>query len=395
MLKNKTKLIHGARVAANPDGGYPINPPIMRASTVLFKNHAQWEKVRQTRETQRELSYGARGTETHFYLESLISDMEGGFRSQLFPTGLAALSMVLLHYAQQGKHILISDGIYAPVRKVCELFISQYGVTIDFVRADCRDLADKIRPETKLLLCESPASVMYELIDLPTVCALAHQHDIDVAVDNTYGSGYFFHPLEHGADISVIAATKYLSGHSDVVMGVVVCKEEAFKTFGPATEALGMTTSPDDVYLVLRGMRTLDLRMRAHEQNALAIAHWLEKQSLVTCVYHPALSHHPDHAIFKRDFIGSNGMLTFELNDIVSTEQAMQLVDQLELFGVGASWGGFESLATLNTPSSIRTQTDWSHHGPFIRMHIGLEDVSDLIADLEQSFDRLNTLLIA
>lgn len=393
MLNDKTKLIHGARSTPHSDGGYPVNPPVMRASTILFETHDQWQKARNERETKRVLSYGARGTESLFYLESLIAEMERGYRSQLFPTGLAALSTVLLHYAQTGKHILISDGIYAPVRKVCELFMKKYGVDFDFVHADCSDFAQKIRPETNLLLCESPSSVLYEIIDLPSVCNLAHKHGIDVAIDNTYSSGYFFHPLEHGADISIIAATKYLSGHSDVVMGVVVCKEKQFKTFGPAAEALGMTTSPDDAYLVLRGIRTLDLRMRTHERNAIQIAHWLEEQPLVCHVYHPALSYHPGHQIFERDFLGSNGMVTFELVSFVSDKQAVAFIDELKLFGIGASWGGFESLATLTNPTAIRSQSNWGGHGPFVRMHIGLEDVRDLIEDLQQGFRTLDNLV--
>lgn len=264
-MNSKTKLIHcgrgdqGAEVRS-------VNPTLMRASTILFKDHATWQKYRELRKTDRVLSYGSRGTTTNFELEKLICTLEGGYRAQLFPTGLAALAMVLLNYASKDTHFLITDAIYGPVRTICELFLEKMGIEIDFLKADASDVEEKIKPNTKLILCESPGSILYEIIDLPKLCKIAHAHNIPVAIDNTYSSGYFLNPLELGVDISVIAATKYLSGHSDVTMGIVVINEKEWKNLTNFQKLLGFTTSSDDAYLVLRGMRTLDVRMKAHEK---------------------------------------------------------------------------------------------------------------------------------
>ncbi|WP_279177446.1 C4-dicarboxylate transporter DcuC [Sutterella wadsworthensis] len=209
-----------------------VNPVVMRASTILFKDYDTWQKYRKLRATDRVLSYGARGTTTNFELEKLVCELEGGYRAQLFPTGLAALAMVLLNYAEAGAHFIVSDAIYGPVRTVCNLFLSKVKVDVTFCKADCSDVESLIQPNTKLILVESPGSILYEVIDLPKLCKIAHAHNIPVAIDNTYSSGYLYNPLKLGADISVIAATKYLSGHSDVTMGIVICNEKEWKNFG-------------------------------------------------------------------------------------------------------------------------------------------------------------------
>lgn len=386
-MQNKTKLIHLGRGDQNVEAR-SVNPTLMRASTILFKDHATWQKYRELRKTDRVLTYGARGTATNFELEKLICELEGGYRAQLFPTGLAALAMVLLNYASKDAHILITDAIYGPVRTICDLFLTKMDVEIDFLKADASDVEEKIKPNTKLILCESPGSILYEIIDLPKLCEIAHKHNIPVAIDNTYSSGYFFNPLEYGADISVIAATKYLSGHSDVTMGIVITNEKEWKNFDKLPEALGFTTSPDDVYLVLRGMRTLDVRMKAHEKSADEVVEFLQSRKEVKTIFYPKLKTHPNHEVFMRDYKGTNGMVTIEFSDGISKEQAIKFVDNLEYFSIGASWGGYESLATVTTPP--RTATDWSARGPFVRFHIGLEDSKDLIADLKQAFEKIN-----
>lgn len=385
-MKEKTKLIHIARGDESLEAR-PVNPPLMRASTILFKDHKSWQKYRELRKTQRVLSYGARGTTTNFELERLICELEGGHRAQLFPTGLAALAMVLMNYASKDAHILITDAIYGPVRAICENFLEKMGVEIEFLKADASDVETKIKKNTKLILCESPGSILYEIIDLPKLCKIAHAHNIPVAIDNTYSSGYFLNPLRLGVDISVIAATKYLGGHSDVMMGIVVINEKEWKNFDKLPEILGFTASPDDCYLVLRGMRTLDVRMRAHEKNAIEVADFLQSRKEIKKIYFPALKSHEGHEIFKRDHKGSNGMLTIEFNENISKEEAIKFVDNLELFSIGASWGGYESLATVTVPP--RTVTDYSKSGVFVRFHIGLEDTQDLIADLKQAFDKM------
>lgn len=386
VMRTRTKLIHCARGDESAEAR-SVNPTIMRASTILFKDHATWQKYRELRKEERVLSYGARGTTTNFELEKLVCMLENGYRAQLFPTGLAALSMVLMNYASNSAHFLITDGIYGPVRTFCDLFLKKMGVEIDFLKADGSDIEEKIKPNTKLILCESPGSILYEVIDLRKLTQIAHSHGIPVAIDNTYSSGYLFKPLDFGVDISVIAATKYLSGHSDVTMGIVVTNQKEWKNFSQLPEALGFTTSPDDCYLVLRGMRTLVVRMKAHEQSADLVVEFLKTRKEIKTIFYPKLPSHPNHEIFMRDYKGSNGMITIEFNDSFTQEDAIKFVDRLELFSIGASWGGYESLATVTTPP--RSATDWSHRGPFVRFHIGLECPDDLIADLQNSFEKM------
>ncbi|MBZ7983796.1 trans-sulfuration enzyme family protein [Campylobacter sp. RM12647] len=384
-MKTKTKLIHLGRGQDLPVKA--VNPSVMRASTILFKDHKTWQEYRELRKTQRVLSYGARGTETTFELEKLLCELEGGFRASLYPTGLAALAMVLLNYASKDAHFLITDGIYGPVRTICDLFLNKIGVEVEFLKADASDVESKIKPNTKLILCESPGSIMYEIIDVPKLCEIAHKHNIPVAIDSTYSSAYLSNPIKLGVDICVIAATKYLSGHSDVVMGCVIVNEKEYKNFNELPEALGLTTSPDDCYLVLRGMRTLGIRLKNHEENADKVVEFLQTRKEIKNIFYPKLPTHPNNEIFKRDFIGTNGMVTIEFNSGISKEQAIKFVDDLEYFSIGASWGGYESLATVTMPPRTATKVDSSR--VFVRFHIGLEDVSDLIADLEQAFNKI------
>ena len=387
-MKAKTTLIHSGRGDENLPAR-PVNPPVMRASTVLFKNQEAWVKTKELRKTQRVLSYGARGTTTNFELEKLVCAIEGGHRAQLFPTGLAALAMVLLNYASKDAHFLITDAIYGPVRTIVDLFLHKMGVEVDFLKADGSDIESKIKPNTKLVLCESPGSILYEIIDLPKLCKIAHAHNGPVAIDNTYSSGYLLNPLNLGVDISVIAATKYLSGHSDLTMGIVVINEKEWKNFDKLPEALGFTASPDDAYLVLRGMRTLDIRLKAHEASTDKVAEFFAHQKLVKTIFYPKLKTHPNHEVFVRDFKGANGMITIEFNDEVSNDEALKFVDNLKLFSIGASWGGYESLATVTVPP--RTAVDLSKSGVFVRFHIGLEDIDDLLDDLKQAFAKIKT----
>jgi len=383
----RTTLIHSGRGENKPVK--PVNPPIMRASTVLFETHASWIDTRKRRTSERLLSYGARGTDTTFELENLVTELEGGYRAQLCPTGLAALALVILNYARAGGHILIADCIYQPVKPFCDVYLRENDIQFDFIKPDGSDLEEKIRPNTQLLLCEVPGSLLYELADLPKLSSIAHAHNIPVAIDNTYGSSYCFTPLQHGADISIVAATKYLSGHSDVMLGMVICNEKEWANFSAIGATFGMTASPDDASLVLRGIRTLDVRMRAHQESALAFCDWLLRRSEVATVYYPALDSHPNHAIWKRDFNAANGLVTIEMKPEISMQETIRLVDGLQLFGIGASWGGYESLAVIINPQASRKTVDWSGRGPFVRFHIGLEDVGDLINDAEAAFSKM------
>jgi cystathionine beta-lyase len=385
--KVATKLLHKGRGKRQAVG--PVNVPVMRASTIIFDNLASWRDVRDRRANERLLSYGARGTETTFELESLITELEGGYRAQVFPTGLAAIAVTVLGYARAGGHVLFADSVYEPVRKICSSILTPNNISFDFFKADCSDFEQKLRPETQLVFVESPGSLIYELLDLPEICRIAHARNIPVAIDNTWGSGVLYNPLKLGADISIIAATKYLCGHSDVMMGIMVAKEEAWKQIGDLPEALGQTTSPDDVALVLRGMRTLHTRLEAHQRNALAVADWLQKRAEINTVFCPALPNHPRHDLFVRDCTGTNGLLTVELNGKYGTKDAETFIDALELFGIGASWGGFESLVLPANVKGARTASNYRDRGEFIRFHIGLESVDDLLADLDQAFEKM------
>lgn len=386
-MQKQTILVHKGRGNYKKDGRC-VNAPLMRASTVLFRSHKSWDDVKMRRKKERVLSYGALGTSTNFELEKLLCELEGGYRASLYPTGLAALAMVLINYAEVGAHFLITDGIYEPVRDIDRLFLSKIGVEVEYLKADASDIAQKLRPNTKLLLCESPGSVLYEIIDLPKVSALAHANGTVVAIDSTYSSSYLSQPLSLGADISVVAATKYLGGHSDLTMGAIIVNEKEWRNFNKLPEALGFTASPDDAYLVLRGARSLDVRLQRHEENADKVVEFLLSLPKIAKIYYPKLSTHEGHEVFMRDFSGANGMVTIELDKDVSKDKVDKFFDSLELFGIGASWGGFESLAMIAKPP--RTRADISGFGTLIRFSIGLENVDDIISDLSRAFKELD-----
>jgi len=366
------------------EGGRPVNPPLVRASTMLFDSVAHLRDLMSRRGNERLLTYGARGNSNAYALEDLVSELEGGYRTQLYPTGLAAISQTLIAYLQPGDHVLIADSVYEPVRHFARHFFKRYQIKYSFFDAHGKDIESLILPETRLIYAESPGSVVYEIVDLPALARLAHAHDILLAVDNTWGAGVLYRPLALGADIVVTAATKYLSGHSDVVMGAVSTTEAAWQQLHATADVHGMTVSPDDAWLVLRGARTLSARLPLHAAHALRIAHWLQQHEAVHTVYHPALPDDPEHALWQRDFSGSNGLLSFSLRD-ARDAAAVSLINALRLFSIGASWGGYESLVTIANMQRIRTVSDWSPRPVVIRLHIGLEDPDALIADLDQA----------
>ena len=294
--------------------------------------------------------------------------------------------MALRSYLKPGDHLLITDSAYLPVRHITEQFLRPYGIEYTFFAADGSDAESKMQSNTRMVYAEAPGSLVYEMCDLPALAAMAHARGAMVMVDNTWGSGVQYRPLALGADVSVMAATKYLSGHSDVMMGTVATTQEMWAPLAERCDAFGMTVSPDDAWLVLRGLRTLSARLKMHEQHALQVAHWLTTQPAVKTVFCPALPTDPGHALWKRDCDGTNGLISFELPVGTSGETVDRLIDGMKLFGLGASWGGYESLVTPAAMTQARTVTDWSARGPIIRLHIGLEDPADLIADLAQAF---------
>ena len=379
----RTRLVHAAR-SEKGSGVRWVNPSVSRMSTVLFDSLGEMRDARKRRDTERVLSYGARGNPTAFELEDLVTELEGGHRTRLFSTGLAAVAQTFLAYLRPGDHVLITDAVYSPVRQVAEEFLTPFGIQYSYFNADGSGLEDKLQAHTKMVYAEVPGSLLYELADLPAIAALCKARGILLAVDNTYGSGYQYRPLTLGADISIMALTKYLAGHSDVVMGSVCTTQAVWQPLAVMTDTFGSTVSPDDAYLVLRGARTLATRLDVHQRQALQVAHWLQQHPQVKRVFHPALADHPNHALWKRDFSGSNGLLTFELADN-HPKHLENFIDALQLFGLGASWGGFESLIIA---ANVRDRTNSADKAlnPLLRLHIGLEDVSALIEDLERGF---------
>lgn len=379
----RTRLVHGARTGKGA-GARAVNVPVSRLSTVLFDNLAQMRDARSRRDSERVLSYGARGNPTAFALEDLVTELEGGYRTRLFGTGLAAVAQTFLAYLRPGDHVLITDAVYAPVRRVARDFLEAFGIQVGYFAPDGSDLPGRLQANTKMVYTEVPGSLLYELCDLPAIAALCKPRGILLAVDNTWGSGVLYRPLTLGADISIMALTKYLSGHSDVVMGSVCTRQQAWPALAAMSDTFGNTVSPDDAYLVLRGARTLAPRLDTHERQALEIAHWLQAQPQVKRVFHPALPEHPRHALWQRDFKGSNGLLSFELreNDDAYLER---FIDALQVFGLGASWGGFESLVTVADTKDRQSAEDRALN-LVVRLHVGLEDVDVLVEDLRRGF---------
>ncbi len=388
-LGPQTRLVRAGK-APDYAGGSAVNPPLVRASTVLFETVAAQREMRARRSDERLFTYGARGTPTTFALEDAVSELEGGFRTRLFPTGLAAVGMTLLAYLRPGDHLLMSDSVYEPVRKLAQDFLAPYGIGCTFFCADGSDMAQGLTPATRMVYAECPGSLIYEMCDLPRLAAIAHAHGAWMAADNTWGSGCQYRPLALGADISIMAATKYLSGHSDVMMGTVSTTQDAWQPLAQRSDTFGMTASPDDAWLVLRGMRTLSARLQMHERHALQVAAWLQSRPEVATVFCPALPGHPGHALWQRDCRGTNGLLSFELRPDIAPIAAERLVDGLSLFGIGASWGGYESLAILVDMARARSRADWQGRGQVVRLHVGLEDPTDLLADLDGGFAALH-----
>lgn len=380
----KTSIVKSAAVQNYP-GGRPVLPPVVRASTVLFDSVEQMEIARSKRDVSKVFTYGAKGNPTAFCLEDAISELDGGYRTRLFPTGLAAIAMVFTAYLSPGDHILIADCVYQPVRRLVKNFCQKFGIRATYFEPSGSDLDDKIEKGTRAIYAEYPGSILYELCDMVELASFAKRHALLLIADNTWGSGLQYSPLRLGADVSIIAATKYLGGHADVMMGAVTTTEEAWAPLFTMCDTFGMAVSADDAYLVLRGMRSLSARLAAHEHGALQVARWLCTQSDVAHVFCPALPAHPQHSLWLRDCSGTNGLVSFEFRN-VDEEGSRRFLNALRVFGIGASWGGFESLATPCYMQDERTLSEWSGRGPVIRLHIGLEDPDDLIEDLRIGF---------
>ncbi len=362
-----------------------VNPPVYRGSTVLFPTIAAMERAR----AAHEVTYGRVGTPTSRALETAIATLEGGHRCLLTASGKAACNLTLAALLRSGDHLLMVDSVYGPTRQFCDRTLSRFGIETTYY--DPRiggGITALFRPETRLLFLESPGSLTFEVQDVPAIAAAARRHGIPTAIDATWGTPLFFKPLALGVDISIQAVTKYIGGHSDLLMGAITATEAVFPRLRAGIEEFGAPPSPEDCWLALRGLRTLAARLDRHQQSALEIARWLERRPEVSRVLFPALESHPDHALWKRDFTGACGLFGVVLNGY-GEAAARAMADALELFGIGASWGGFESLVLVPDPAPVRSAVPWKAEGAMLRLHIGLEDPEDLIRDLEAGFARL------
>ncbi len=380
-LADATRLVHLGREPEAQHGF--VNTPIYRGSTVLFPT------VADLADHSREYTYGRRGTPTTNALTEAIAALEGGQRAWIAPSGLAAITAVLLAYVEAGDHVLITDNVYFPARRVAGRLLKRMGVEVSYFDPLIgAGIAAHMTDRTRLVLAESPGSLTFEMQDIPAIAATARERGVLLAVDNTWATPLLCKPFALGADISIQAATKYIVGHADAMLGIITTNERAAPAMARMHEDLGLTAAPEDCFLALRGLRTLGVRLARHGASALEMAQWLATRPEVARVLHPALPGDPGHDIWRRDCSGASGLFSIVLKP--HDEKAVAtMLDGLELFGMGYSWGGYESLILPFDPAPSRTATKWQAEGPALRLHIGLEDVADLKADLAAGFDRL------
>lgn len=380
-LGERTRLVHAGRDPSEQHGF--VNTPIYRGSTVLYPT------MDDLLHRRGRYSYGTKGTPTTEALESAWTELTGAAGTALAPSGLAAIVLALMSCLKAGDHLLMTDSVYRPTRIFCDGMLKKFGVETTYydplVGAGIEAL---IRPNTKAVFTEAPGSQSFEMQDIPAIAEVAHRHGAVVLMDNTWATPLLFPPHERGVDIAIEAGTKYLSGGSDLLLGLVSANERCIKGLRNTYEIFGMCPGPEDVFLALRGMRTMALRLREHEKQALDLARWLAARPEVAEVLHPALETHPGHAIWKRDFKGSSGLFSAILKPC-SDKALAAMLDGLGLFGMGYSWGGFESLVIPFDCASYRTATSWNPGGPALRFHVGLEDLDDLKRDLDAGFARL------
>jgi cysteine-S-conjugate beta-lyase len=363
-----------------------VNPPVVHGSTVLYPTAEDLHAHRG------EFQYGRRGTPTTKALQEALMALEGPQCAGvgIAPSGLSAITTTLLAVLKAGDHLLVCDNAYRPTRNFCDGLLKGYGVeTTYFDPLIGAGIAERFKPNTKAVLVEAPGSQSFEMPDIPAIASIAHARGALVIDDNTWATPLFHRSLDQGVDISIQAATKYIGGHSDIMFGTISANAEAWPQISEAIRLLGVCAGPDDVFLALRGLRTLAVRLAQHHRSALEMARWLATRPEVVRVLHPALESDPGHAIWKRDFTGASGLFSIVLKH--KPQKAVDaLLDTVKLFGMGYSWGGFESLVIPFDCADYRTATKWAPGGPTLRLHIGLENVEDLKADLERGFEAFN-----
>lgn len=370
----------------DPDSHFGIvNPPVYRASTILYPTVGALRR----NETRGNVQYGRYGTPTNFALEEAVTTLEGGHATFAVGSGKTAITATLLALLEAGDHILITDSVYGPTRGFASGMLTRLGIEVEYYDpAAGAAIEERIRPNTKAIFLESPGSWTFEVQDVPAIVTVAKARGIVTIIDNTWATPLYFRPLALGVDISIHAATKYIGGHSDLMMGTITLTEAMDRRLRARIRETSTASSPDDCALALRGLRTLDVRLERHQRSALRLAQWLQTVPEVSRVIHPALPDDPGHALWQRDFTGATGLFAFVIEPRPEAALAAML-DGLALFGMGYSWGGYESLLIPIEPETLRSATSWTEPGQAMRIHVGLEDPDDLIADLDAGFARL------
>ena len=387
-----TTFVHAGRKKRFSQGS--VNPVLQRASSLVFDSIEDKKHATQHR-AKGELFYGRRGTLTHFALQDLMCEMEGGAGCYLYPCGAAAVTNSILSFVKTGDHVLMSGAAYEPTQDFCNIVLKK--MQIDTTYYDPligADIATLIKPNTKVLFLEAPSSITMEIPDIPTIVKAARKvnPNIVIMIDNTWSAGVLFKALEHDIDISIQAGTKYLVGHSDIMIGTAVANVRTWDQLREHSYLMGQMVDADSAYTTARGIRTLGIRLKQHQESSIKVAKWLSEQPEVKTVYHPALPSCPGHEFFLRDFSGSSGLFSFELTKRLTSEQVSNFMDHFQLFTMAYSWGGFESLILCNQPEEIahiRPNIKRNLTGSLIRVHIGFEDVDELVADLKAGFERI------
>lgn len=387
-----TLLVHGGRHQRVTQSS--VNPVIQRASSLVF-NSLEDKKQATINRAKGALFYGRRGTLTHFALQDLMCELEGGAGCYLYPCGTAAVTHSILAFVQSGDHILMSGAAYEPTQDFCHQVLKRMSVTTTFYDPMAGErIAESVQENTRLLFLESPSSLTMEVPDIPAIVKAVRnvKPDIVIMIDNTWAAGILFKALQYDIDISIQAGTKYLVGHSDIMIGTAVANARCWDQLRENSYLMGQMVDADSAYTTARGIRTLAVRLKQHEESSLKVAQWLSQQAEVKAVYHPALPACPGHEFFKRDFSGASGLFSFELKQKLTKEQLVKFMDHFELFTMAYSWGGFESLIIYNQPeeiAAIRPNIERKLTGTLVRVHIGFEDTDELIADLKAGFERL------
>ena len=380
-----TEVAHAGRDPRRYLGA--VNTPVFRASTILLPTMADLERA--SRGEYPGLSYGLHGLPTVTDFQRALAVLEGGYAALAVPSGLTATTLPLLALLKPGDHLLVTDAVYGPTRRFCDNHLRRLGMDVGYYDPLAgAAIVDAFRPNTKLVFAESPGSLTFEVQDIRAIADAAHERGVRVVLDNTWATPLGFRAFDHGVDVSVHAATKYIGGHSDVLLGAIVANADTFPALHRLWTDMGVTPSSDDCFLGLRGLRTLGVRMQRHEASAREIATWLVARPEVREVLYPALPGDRGHALWKRDFRGASGLFGVVLQPVDGAAIG-RMLDGMRIFGMGWSWGGFESLLIPTWPERARTVTRWSPGGPSLRVHVGLEDPQDLIEDLDAGFARL------